>query len=227
MGSECFRVGLLISSGVFLSNFSVDLWGWVGAGTNFREEVDLPDVEIGQSACPGWSVISEVASKIDHFATVLCAFNFRENSPTNVVLQQAPRAVGPPPIRVHLGNNWLRSSWDASAQWQRCFASVQIDIEGPDVDWCEIEVDAEVEPVKGHLEPWIEVCVKLHVGVELKNFVSGLWKLVFITDAPVQAALDIPCIAGLPISNKGDPRDWVFACIDVFVWPVLNVIERK
>ena len=226
MGSECCGGGFLIYSGVFLSNFSVDLWGWATAETNFRKEVELPVVEFEESACPGWSVISEVASKIDHFATVLCTFNFRDHSPANVVLEEAPRAVGPPPISVHLENNRLGSSWDASAQWQQWVALVQIEWEGPNVEWCEIEVNAEVEEFKGHHEPCIEVGVKWEMGVELSDVLSSLWKLVF-AESPVPSALDVPCKAGLPFSDEGGPREGFLAWVDVFVWQDKNVIERK
>lgn len=226
MGSECLGGGFLIYSGVFVSNFSVDLWGWATAEAEFREEVDLPVVEFEESACPPWSVISEVASKIDHFATVLCTFNFRGLSPAKVVLEEAPRAVGPTPISIHLENNWLGSSWDASAQWQRWVALVQIDWEGLNVERYEIEVNAEVEEFKGHHEPCIEVALKLDVGVELLNVLSSLWKLVF-AESPVPTALDVPCKAGLPFSYEGGPSEGFCAWVDVFVWPDENVIERK
>ncbi len=68
----------------------------------------MPVVEFEVGIRPGWSVVSEVISEVGQLATVFSTFNFRNDSPSDVVLEQPPRAVGPTNIGVHLYGYWIR-----------------------------------------------------------------------------------------------------------------------
>ncbi len=93
---------------------------------------------------------------------------------------------------------------------------MHVELEGPYVEGCEIEVDAEIEEFKGHHEPCMEVAVKIEVGVELFYELTTLRKLV-LADSPVRSALNVPCKPGLPVSDECGPRDGFLAWVDVAV----------
>ena len=68
----------------------------------------MPVIEFEERGGPSWSVVSEVASEVGHFATVFTTLNSRNDSPADVVLEEAPRTVGPAPIGVNSQGYWFR-----------------------------------------------------------------------------------------------------------------------
>jgi hypothetical protein len=103
---------------------------------------------------------------------------------------------------------------------------VNVDGEGLNVKWGDVEVDIKIEPLEGHREPSVEVGVKLNVWIELASINVSIGE-IDSTKAPVPGALDVPFEAGFPVSDEGGPGEGIIVLVVFFVGPDEDVIEGK